>query len=331
MKFLIVGCGSIGKRHLKNLLYLGEKDLLAFDARADRRAEVHDQFGVPIAQTFDEALAAQPEAVLVCTPTSLHTEFALAAVGAGAHLFIEKPIAASLEGLDELLDTADRKKRAILVGCNFRFERGMRHLKALLDESAIGRALGGRVVFGQYLADWHPWEDYRQGYSARLELGGGILLDAIHEVDYIRWLLGPVHSVMCFSGKTSDLEVSVEDYADMLLHFDSGATAEVHVDYYQRAYQRSLEIYGTEGTLSWSFQDRLVRWFSARTKTWESFSWVQDPTWTVDEMYQAEMQHFVECVKGQSSPVLDGRDARRVLQIVLGAKESARTGRAVEL
>lgn len=331
MKFVIAGCGSIGKRHLNNLQRLGQTDLVAMDVRADRRAEAAERFGVTVSDDFADALKSGPQGVLICTPTSLHTEYALQAVRAGAHVFIEKPIAQVLTGLDELLDAAETNGCRILVGCNFRFERGLRWVRTMLDTGTIGRVLGARVVFGQYLPEWHPWEDYRHGYSARRALGGGIILDAVHEVDYIRWLLGEVQSVACFASKVSDLEIDVEDHADMLLRFTTGVTAQVHVDYLQRAYQRALEIYGAEGTLVWSFQDRLVRCYSAKTKAWQTLSWMQDPSHTVDEMYLAEMQHFIECVRGTEQPTLDGRGGRRVLQIALAAKESAEANRVIEL
>jgi predicted dehydrogenase len=331
MKLLVVGCGSIGKRHLRNLQRLGETDLIACDVRKDRRTEVFQQLGVPTVEDVTPVLGDGVQGVLVCTPTSLHTEYARRALRAGAHVFIEKPIAHSLDGLDELLALAERSKRTICVGCNFRFERGMRHVKRLLDDGAIGRPLGVRAVFGQYLPDWHPWEDYRQGYSARRELGGGVLLDAVHEVDYLTWLLGPVKSVVCFTGKVSDLQIDVEDHAAMLLRFPSGIVAEVHVDYLQRAYQRSLDIYGSEGTLTWSFQDREVRWFSAATKSWQVFRFAQDPTDSLEEMYLAEMQHFIQCCRDEALPMLDGPGARRVLHIALAAKESAATNRIVDV
>jgi predicted dehydrogenase len=331
MKFLIAGCGSIGKRHLNNLQLLGMTDLVAFDTQDDRCLDVANRFGVPVVSNFEEGLKHKPDVVLICTPTSLHTDYAIRSAQAGIHLFIEKPIAHELAGLDQLLHIIDERRLKILVGCNFRFERGMRKLKSLLGEGAIGKVLGGRVVFGQYLPDWHPREDYRQGYSARRALGGGILLDAVHEVDYIRWLIGEVSAVSCFMSKVSDLEIDVEDHADLMIEFANGLTAQLHLDYLQRAYQRSLEIYGSEGTLKWSFQDRAVEWFSASDKTWQIFNWKQDPAYTVDEMYLAEMQHLIDCVNDKVLPTLDGVGGRRVLQIILAAKKSAQTGRVVSL
>lgn len=331
MRWLVIGCGSIGKRHLRNLQRLGQTDLIACDVRKDRRTEVSQQLGVPTLDDVTPALGDGVQGVLVCTPTSLHAEHARLALQAGAHVFIEKPIAHTLDGVDELLGIAERSQRKIVVGCNFRFERGMQRVKALLDDGTIGRPLGARALCGQYLPEWHPWEDYRQGYSAQRRLGGGILLDEVHEVDVLTWLLGDVQSVVCFAGKISELEIDVEDYASMLLRFRSGVVADVRVDYLQRTKQRSLDIYGSDGTLSWSFQDRTVRWFSAATNTWQLFRSSQDLDDSLEEMYLAEMEHFMQCCRDEALPMLDGRGARRVLQIALAAKESAATNRIVEL
>jgi predicted dehydrogenase len=330
MKALVVGCGSIGKRHMRLLQSLSV-DVVGVDPRADRRQEVAATLGATTFPDCATALRDDYDIALICTPTRLHVDDALAAVRAAAHVFIEKPISDTLKGLDELIEAADESRRLILVGCNFRFDRGLQKVKALVTSGAIGRILGSRVVFGHYLPAWHPWEDYRSGYSARADLGGGVILDAVHEIDYIRWLVGEVTSVFCSAGKVSDLQLDVEDYADLVLEFENGTSGTVHLDYIQRAYQRSLEIYGSEGTVRWSFQDREVSLFAARTMAWQSFDWKQDPTYTVDEMYVHELRHLLACAAGDESPQLDGRGGKRVLEIALAAKTSARTRQRVAL
>jgi predicted dehydrogenase len=331
MRLFVVGCGSIGRRHLSNLIRLGECDILAYDASTERRAEVADQFGIDAVPSLEAGFDERPDCVLICTPNRLHTAHALAAVHAGAHVFIEKPMADSLEGVETLIAEAAARERRILVGCNFRFDRGLKRVKRLVDDGVLGRVLGARIVFGQYLPDWHPWEDYRRGYSARSDLGGGIILDAIHELDYARWILGEAEAVFCMAGTTGSLEIDVEDTADILLRLSDGVSVSIHVDYLQRAYKRELELYGSEGTLQWSFQEKMVRWFTASNKHWHSESWTQDPSFTVDEMYLAEMSHFLDCAAGRSTPELDGVGGRRVLEIALAAKQSARSNALIEL
>ena len=130
----------------------------------------------------------------------------------------------------------------------------MREVKRLVAEGVAGRLVSIRAQFGQYLPDWHPWEDYRRGYSARRDMGGGVVLDRVHELDYVRWLMGNVTEVCALSGKLSSLEIDSEDTAEILLRFESGAFGSVHLDYVRRDRDCRLEIVGEEGTLEWSYQ-----------------------------------------------------------------------------
>ena len=208
-----------------------------------------------------------------------------------------------------------------------RFHPGLVVVKRLLEQGVAGRVVAARVEVGNYLPDWHPYEDYRQGYSARSDLGGGILLDAIHEIDYIRWLLGPVRSVACFFDKLSHLEIQTEDTAALLLRFTQGTIGEVHLDYVRRTYSRTSQIIGDEGTVCWDYSAGEVRVYRAASKAWET---IANPSgWQPNQMYVDELAHFVRCLDGRETPTLDIFDAARVLDIVLAAKESSLTGRVI--
>jgi predicted dehydrogenase len=328
MKILVVGCGSIGQRHIRNLKLLKAGELTAFDTSPERRKEVGEKYGIEVYDDFNKALKNKPDVALICTPTSLHIEYALVAARHGCHLFIEKPISHTLEGVSELIEIASKKKLAILVGCNFRFHWGMQLVKKLLDEGKIGRLLSGRAEFGQYLPDWHPWEDYRRGYSANKALGGGIVLDAIHEIDYMHWLAGKINAVSAFTGKLSSLEIDTEDTAEILLRGE-GVIASIHMDYVRRDYNRCCQLVGESGTIQWSFQDNLVSLFTAATKQWQTYD--AHKSYDVNDMYVAEMEHFLRCVRGEEKPSLGAEEAKRELEIVLAAKESSAMGRTIEL
>ena len=329
MKFLVTGCGSIGKRHIRNLKALNAGEITAHDAKPERCHEVEQQYGIKTFDDLDEALAQKPDVALICTPTSLHISSALSAAQSGGHLFIEKPLSHSLDGVDELLRIVAQKNLVTLVGCNLRFHLGIALIKELLDKKSIGRVICARVQAGQYLPDWHPWEDYRQGYSARKSLGGGVILDGVHEIDYITWFLGEVSQVFCFSGKLSSLEIDTEDTAEILLQFRSGAIAEVHLDYIQRSYGRSCQITGEDGTILWDFNEKQVRLYSAESRTWEVFC--EKPDYDINEMYVDQMKHFLQCVEGKAKPMQDINSGKGILEIALAAKESAETGKMVSL
>jgi len=329
MHFLVVGCGSIGKRHIRNLRTLRVAGIIAQDEQPERCHEVEQEYGVKAYNKVEEALAEKPDVALICTPTSRHMPPALTAARSGCHLFIEKPLSHCLDNVNELLEIVAQKNLVTLVGCNMRFHPGIAMMKELLDNRGVGRVICARVQSGQYLPDWHPWEDYRQGYSANEFLGGGVILDGIHEIDYITWLLGEVSQVFCISGKLSSLEIDTEDTAEILLQFRSGPIAEVHLDYIQRSYSRSCQIIGEEGTILWDFGQRQVRFYSAQTGRWKTFK--QKHRYDANTMYIDEMKHFLQCIDGKTKPTQDINHGKTVLEIALRAKESARTGKAEPL
>ena len=327
-RFLVVGCGSIGKRHIRNLLGLGNRDIVAFDVAAERRKDVTATLGIATVDDLRLAWEQRPEVCLITTPTSWHLPLALEAAERGCHLFIEKPLSHNWEGVERLLDTVRRKNLVTLVGCNLRFRPGLRKVKNLLAERAIGRVIAARVEFGSYLPNWHPWEDYRRGYSARGELGGGIILDAIHEIDYARWLLGEAIHVVCFADKISQLEIDTEDTAALLIRFASGVIGEVHLDYVQRAARRKCRIIGEGGTIQWSDAEQ-VCWSPANLK--EPIKFPSPAGWKSDQMYIDEMAHFLRCIAGEEKPELDVDEAAKVLRIALAAKQSAEERNWIEL
>jgi predicted dehydrogenase len=326
MKVLVVGCGSIGHRHIRNLRALGVSDILAFDPAQERLEGVAQEHQVFACPTLESGLAQNPDAVLVCTPPHLHTLVAQQALEAGAHVFIEKPIANTLDGLDDLLAKARLHKRLICVGYNLRFQARLCKLKEMLDGGAIGKPLMICAEFGQYLPDWRPSQDYRTGYNVSAEMGGGIILDASHELDYVRWLGGEVESVYCVAGHLSSLEMDTEDAAAITLRLASGIIVEVHLDCIQRSYARNCKVAGEEGTLMWDFNEG-VRLYLAATGRWETFPMTEKP----NDMYVEEMRHFLACLCGEATPVVDGYTGRRVLEIALAARQSAAEGRAVAL
>ena len=328
-RVLVVGCGSIGQRHLANLRRLGVEEIYAMDVREERRREVAEKFTVSVFESLEKAWTCDPHVVLVTVPTSLHVPVALEAAFRRCHLFIEKPLSNTHAEIGQLLGVARQNELVTLVACNLRFHPGLRRIKQLLTEGAIGTPIALRAEVGQYLPDWHPAEDYRRSYSAHRELGGGVILDAIHEMDCARWLLGEVSAAACMAGKLSQLEIDTEDTAAILLQFESGALGEVHLDYVQRAYSRTCQVIGEEGTLHWDYTAGLVRWFSARKKTWSVYT--NPDGWQPNQMYLDEMSHFFRCLRGEEEPAVSVFEGARVLEIALAAKEANHRRRWIEL
>lgn len=331
MRFVVLGAGSIGRRHLANALALGHTIAAVHDPDPARLAEAGRAAGERARLTTreDEALAVDAEVVLVCSPTAAHVAQARAAVAAGRHVLIEKPLSHTLDGVDALVAEAAAARRIVLVGCNLHFLPSLRLVKRLLGEGRIGAPLSARAHCGYYLPHWRPRTDYRHGYAARQATGGGIILDSIHEFDYLRWLLGEPREVFGYAGKLSTLEIDTEDNADILLRFDYGAVANVHLDYLQRTYRRSCEVIGEDGVIVWDYISQLVRVYGKEDRRAEDYE--ESINAERNLMYVEELRHLVECVERGGPPELDAAGGRAVLAIALAAKRSAAEGRPVRL
>ena len=168
MKFLVIGCGSIGERHIRNLKTISKRNkIIAFDVNIKRLKLMEEKYQVESVSDLTEAFKYKVDGALICAPPSLHIEFANEVIKYNIPLFVEKPISHNLEGVDNLIKKAERKKLPVLVGYNLHFHPGLNLVKTLLGEKKIGKILSVREEFGQYLPDWRPWQDYRQSYTAK--------------------------------------------------------------------------------------------------------------------------------------------------------------------
>lgn len=332
MKYLIAGLGSIGRRHFRNLRALGENDIILY--RTHHASLPDDELaGFPVETDLGRALDRKPDAVIVANPTSLHLDVAVPAAEAGCAILLEKPVSDSLAGLDELAVAAIRSGSRILVGFQFHFHPTLRKAAELIREGVIGQVLTIHIHWGEYLPNWHPWEDYRRSYAARADLGGGVLRTLTHPLEYLNWLAGDVERLWSFKGHISPLEMDVEDVAEIGLRFNSGAIGGVHLNYVQRPAVHRMEIVGTSGTLRWDNADGVLRFYRmpAPFGTWSA-----DPPLPVLEQFTPpegfdrnvlffeQMRHFTAVARREVEPVCTLEDGRRALILALAAEAASR-------
>lgn len=329
MKFLIAGLGSIGRRHLRNLVSLGEQDILLY--RTHRSTLPEDELALfPVETDLKAALAHHPDAVIVANPTALHLDVAIPAAQAGCHLLIEKPVAPQL-GLEveRLQSLADAAKIKTLVGFQFRFHPVLERVKTILDAGGIGRPLHFRAHWGEYLPGWHPWEDYRQGYAARADLGGGVINTLCHPLDYLRWLFGEVRSVFAVTDRVSDLEIDVEDLAEITLRFENGVIGSVHLDFFQQPPTHWLEISGTAGLIHWDNTSGAARVYYVNEGGWDD---IQPPAdFERNDLFLAEMSHFLALISGQEASRCSLADGIRSLDLTTAVHQAAALGETLDL
>jgi len=340
MKFLIAGLGSIGRRHFRNLIALGEKNIVLVRSH---RATLPDNelSNHPVETDLAEALRKhKPDAVIVANPTAFHLDIAIPAAETGCTILLEKPVSDSLDRVDVLQKTAQKSGSKILVGFQFRYHPTLNKARELIQQGALGTVLTVHAHWGEYLPQWHPWEDYRQSYAARADLGGGVIVTLTHPLDYLRYLIGDTESLWSFNAHVSPLETDVEDVAEIGLKFANGAMGSVHLNYVQRPPSHRLEIVGTAGTLRWDNADGILHFYKMPA-VFGSYS-DQPPAPVIEtfsppegfernQLFVAQMRHFFEVVRGDTEPVCSLEDGIQALRLALAAKESAGSGKVISI
>ena len=328
MKTLIAGYGSIGRRHLNNLRALGETDFVLL--RSNRSTLPDDDIhGVPVETNLKAALTHKPDAVIISNPTALHLEVAIPAAQAGCAILMEKPVSHNMERVSELTAALQSGGGRMLVGFQFRFHPGLRQIKAWLDQELIGKVTACRVHWGEYLPGWHPWEDYRKGYSARADLGGGVVHTLSHPLDYQRWFFGEVAELWAFTSSQGGLEMDVEDTAEIGLRFDSGVLGSTHLDYVQRPSEHGLKITGSKGTIEWQNDSGLARLYEAETKTWRQHD--LPAGFERNQLFLDEMRHFMEVAQGKADPVCTLEDGLAALKLAEAVYDSDKSGKLITI
>jgi len=341
VKFLLVGLGGIGQRHARNLraLYGDRCELLAYRVRRDSpvltdslsidpvQHSLEEKYGIRSFDRLDAALDEKPDAAIICNPSSLHMPVALAAARAGCHLLIEKPLSDTLDQLDELAAIVEKNALICMVAYQLRFHPCLLLAHRLLTDGAVGRSLACRAVVGEYLPGWHRYEDYRTMYASRRDLGGGVVLSQIHELDVLYWFFGLPKRIVAYGGHFSDLQIDVEDVASSLLSYD-GMVAHLHQDYLQQPPVRQIDIIGSGGKIAVDLRALQVVAHGKggaviENRTFEKFE--------RNDLFLDEMRSFVAAMRDGSAVPVDLASGRHSLEMALALKRSIETGAIVTL
>ena len=226
-----------------------------------------------------------------------------------------------------LKETTAEKNVKVLVGFQFRFHPVLGQIRSLLESGELGKPLSARAHWGEYLPGWHPWEDYRQGYAARKDLGGGVVNTLCHPLDYMRWLFGEVDSLTAMTGQVSQLELEVEDVAEIVLNFRSGLIGSVHLDYFQQPPAHWLEINTEKGQVHWDNATGKARLYSAQNQTWQMLT--PPEGFGRNRLFMAETRHFIALARGEEPSRCSLLDGLRSMQMTDAVHASASFGERV--
>ena len=299
MNFLVLGCGSVGKRHLKNLIEIGinRDQIFAVDPRVDRLEEVKDLGVKNIFKTLEEVLNENINTCIVCSPTSMHIDQSIKLLNKKINILMEKPLCNNLEGVERLIDIRNKNNLTFMMAYVFRFSPLTLKVKDLLNENKIGKVLYARGEFSEYLPDWHPWEDYRGFYMAKKNMGGGSILDQCHIMDLFHFLFGNFSSVYAFNTKISNLEIQADDIAELIVHFDNKIIGSIHTDIFGRRHNKTFEIKGTDGNITWDFYNKKVILYESNTKKETIFDNFDND---FNKCYIDELNTFISACKGDN-------------------------------
>ncbi len=321
MKLLIIGCGSIGKRHVKNACDLSETAV--FDENNNLAKSIAKENNALAFNSLKTAFDWEPDGVIVATPNHTHVPIGIKVLEAGFDVLIEKPISNDLASANTLIEQAKKLKKKIFVVCNMRFHSGIKVLRKNLHK--LGKPKFAIAHVGHYLPNMRPGADYRELYASNKSMGGGVVLDAIHEIDYLINFFGSVKSVKSTLGKLSDLEIDVEDYAEIILIHNNNVHSSLHMDYMRQFKRRGCEIVGDNGMLLWQSEGKSpefcqVNFYSCNGSKVENLfdGIIDDP----NEMYKELLINFCDAIKGRNHYLLNGSQALQQLKIVKNIKKT---------
>lgn len=330
-RILIVGAGSVGERHLRNLLNLGQTQVALLRRRDGELRTVKDS--TRQYTDWNKAIAEfNPEVVFVTNPTSCHLETAQQAALAGCHVLIEKPLSNQLSGISELVSTLERQGRFGMVAYMLRFHPMLKQVKSWLaegEQGTLGRPLYAHMAWAEHVPDWHPWEDYAGSYAVQKSLGGGAALTYSHDLDLCLWLFGIPRQVAGWPIQGAPLAGDAESGFDLLLRYHDGFTAHVHADYFTRPAVRQWELVATRGRVIFDYQAGTLTRFDARPgerPTPHGPRELAVQTWHVpqgfdrNDLFVEELRYFFHCLEHGLAPQPNLWDGALAVKLALAAR-----------
>ena len=325
MKFVVVGGGSMGKRRIRCLLAnnIPPQAIRLVEVRPDRREEVKEKHVIDSFSDLESALDWNPSAVIVSVPGAYHMEVLLQVARAGKHFFCEVPLSINLDGIEALKKLVHENKLVAAPGCQTLFHPLFKQVKQWLADPEFGKLLNVVEIFGSYLPDWHPHEDYRQFYASDQTMGGGNIDVILQELNTLHLLTGDrIKKLSCRGSHISDLEIKGSDCWQIMGMTEQETAVTLQYDLINRAGHHSISFLSESGTIELDKGAKQVRRYLAKAKAWETF---QPPADYVGEScYIDEIAHFLDCLRGDKQwyfPLSSAIDGVRTLMAMYKSDE----------
>ncbi len=330
MKYLIIGLGSMGKRRIRNLQYLNEKEIIGFDLREDRRKEVEEKYKIKTYGDIKIALEHNPDALIISTPPNHHLEYELLATEHKKHFFCEAGVFS--DRIEELISLSKQNNIVAAPSCTFRFQPSIIKIKELVDNNKIGNICTLTYHMGQWLPDWHPWENITKFYVGQRDTSATREMLPF-EMEWITWILGDVKQLSCLKGKTSNLKADIDDVYQAIFQLESGLIGHILIEVISRTATRIFRLVGDEGTIEWNWADNIVKLYETKTKKWTEFKeeegFKEEGYVTKENMYIDEMNHFINAIKGKEQYMYSLEDDLKIIHVLEAAEKSSKEGKHI--
>ncbi|MBO6702591.1 MAG: Gfo/Idh/MocA family oxidoreductase [Pseudomonadales bacterium] len=324
---LVLGAGSVGKRHLKNFDDLGCV-VSAFDPREDR---LHEAAGIVNLQDSYSFLTdvdwSKVDGAVIASPPSFHIEQCALLLEQGKHILLEKPVSPTLAEAESFLAKLEQSQVKLLLGYTYRWFTPVIEFRRRLEQEAVGTIYSCNFTMSAHLEDWHPWEKYTDFFMAHRELGGGALLDESHFLDLMLWFFGMPKSVFGKVAKISDLNISTDDNVDLVFEYEDGKMVTVHLDLYGRPHQKRITVVGSDGTLTWDAQTNVIQQSNAMDGDWDAHQIEAER----NEMFVNLAEEFLQVMAGDCEPGCTLKDGLTVLHLIERIRESSQSGIRLDL
>ena len=338
---LVIGYGSIGRRHIFNILKNTNFKIIVISKRnkiikndfkqipqniLDNRLEISD--------SLEKSFLQNPKIAFISNETSKHISVGIKLAKKGIDIFIEKPLSNSLNDIKEFEKIIINKKLISMVGCNFRFFPPFKEIKKLVDKKIMGQIYSIQLENNSYLPDWHPYENYEKGYAANKNLGGGVTLTQIHELDYLCWIFGLPIEVTTIMDKISTLKIDVDDISESIIKFANSSIAKIHLDFIQRPFYKSCKIIGSKGIISWNSDENKIKLFDSKKQKWNEHKILNNyklSSKKINQMYVDELLYFLNCVKKRNQPMNNLSEAKTILNVALSMRKSSNLKKTIKI
>ena len=329
-KILIIGLGSIGSRHLN----IAKAKFPQAKIRVLRSSEKKDDS--PTNEDFfynpDDAIAFDPQIVVIANPANYHLSSAMPFIKKNRYFFIEKPISNNFEEAKKFLEICKKENIIVQVGYNLRFLSSLKNFKNYIDKGIIGDIWSVRSEIGQYLPSWRPQSDYRQTVSAKRSLGGGVVNELSHEIDYLLWIFGDIKWIRAITSRQSDLDIDVEDSAHILIGFqycqNKNLIASLNMDFIRHDRKRECIVIGSVGSIKWDGINGTIELWKKGSASWIELFSLND----LDKSYEYEWDDMVLSYVNQTEPLINGNEGLKTLHVINNLiKSSESTGLVMEM